>query len=111
MIWDSKTVKEATRKFNTIYNQKDSLNSIIANFLKKIKTNIDIIFNHLENKDISATNNTIENYYRTTLPRFRKKVFRTLEGLQRAIREQKIRWTHRNVLNQNTPLNYNTTYN
>ena len=109
-IWDSKTVKEATRKFNTIYNQKDHLNSIIANFLKKIKSNMDVIFNHLENKDIPATNNTIENYYRTTLPRFRKKVFRTLEGLQRAIREQKIRWTHRNILNQNTPLNYNTTY-
>lgn len=111
IIWDSKTIKEATRKFNTIYNQKDHLNPIITKFLEKIKSNLDVIFNHIENKNIPATNNTIENYYRTTLPRFRKKIFRTIKGLQRAIREQKIRWTHRNVLKQNTPLNYNTTYN
>ncbi|MBE6494640.1 MAG: hypothetical protein E7Z84_08575 [Methanosphaera stadtmanae] len=95
IIWDSKTIKEATRKFNTIYNQKDQLNPIITKFLDKIKSNLDVIFNHIENKNIPATNNTIENYYRTTLPRFRKKIYRTIEGLQRAIREQKIRWTHR----------------
>lgn len=110
-IWDSKTVKEATRKYNTIHNQKRYLNPIIANFLDKMESKLDVIFNHLENKDIPSTNNAIENYYRTTLPRFRKRIFKTIEGLQRAIREQQIRWTHRNVLKQNKPLNYQTTYN
>lgn len=110
-IWDSETIKEATRKYNTIHNQKDHLNPIIAKFLDNLESKLDIIFNHLENKDIPATNNKIENYYRTTLPRFRKRIFKTPQGLERAIREQKIRWTHRNVLKQNTPINYQTTYN
>lgn len=109
-MWESKTIKEAIRKYHTIHNQKQYLNPIIANFLDKMESKLDVIFNHLENKDIPSTNNTIENYYRTTLPRFRKRIFRTIEGLQRAIREQQIRWTHRNVLKQNTPLNYQTTY-
>lgn len=41
----------------------------------------------------------------------KKRIYRTLNGLKRRIREQQIRWTHRNILNQNTPLNYQTTYN
>ncbi|AWX33476.1 hypothetical protein [Methanosphaera sp. BMS] len=61
--------------------------------------------------EIPATNNTIENYYRTTLPRSQKRIFRTLKGLKRRTREQQIRWTHRIVLKQNTPINMNTVYN
>lgn len=31
------------------------------------------MLNHIEDPEIPATNNTIENYYRTTLPRSQKK--------------------------------------
>lgn len=110
-IWESKTEKQAKRRYNTIYNQKDQLNPIIAKFLEKIKSNLDVMLNHIEDPEIPATNNTIENYYRTTLPRSQKRIFRTKEGLQRRIREQQIRWTHRVILKQHTPLNKNTTYN
>ena len=110
-IWESKTFKQAKRRYNTIHNQKDQLNPIIASFLDRIESKLDVMLNHLENESIPATNNTVENYYRTTLPRCQKRIYRTLEGLKRRIREQQIRWTHRNILNQNTPLNYQTTYN
>ena len=110
-IWESKTFKEAKRRYNTIHNQKDQLNPIIASFLDRIESKLDVMLNHLENESIPATNNRVENYYRTTLPGYQKRIYRTLDGLKRRIREQQIRWIHRNVLNQNTPLNYQTTYN
>ena len=110
-IWDSKTIKQAQRRYNTLYHQKNYLNPIIAKFLDNIKPDLDVILNHLMDTEIPATNNIIENYYRTTLPRSQKRIFRTLKGLKRRIREQQIRWTHRIVLKQNTPINKNTTYN
>lgn len=110
-IWESKTIKQAKRRYNTIHNQKEHLNPIISKFLDKIEADIDIILNHIIDPEIPATNNTVENYYRTTLPRSQKRIFRTLNGLKRRIKEQQIRWTHRIVLKQNTPINKNTTYN
>ena len=110
-IWDSKTIKQAQRRYNTLYHQKNYLNPIIAKFLDNIKPDLDVILNHLMDTEIPATNNIIENYYRTTLPRSQKRIFRTLKGLKRRIREQQIRWTHRIVLKQNTPINMNTVYN
>lgn len=110
-IWKSKDIKQAKRRFNTIYNQREQLNKIISNFLKRIEKDIENILNHFIHTEIPATNNTVENYYRTTLPRAQKRIYRTLKGLQRRIREQQIRWTHRNVLKQTTPINRNTTYN
>ena len=41
------------------------------------------MLNHLENESIPATNNTVENYYRTTLPRKHKRIYRTLKGTHR----------------------------
>ena len=106
-----KTFKQAKRRYNTIHNQKNQLNPIIASFLDKIESKLDVMLNHLENESIPATNNKVENYHRTTLPKCQKRIYRTLNGLKRRIQEQQIRWTHRNILNQNTPLNYQTTYN
>ena len=40
----------------------------------------------------------IEGYFKITLPKYLKRVYRTREGLIRWIRLQKIRWTKRNVI-------------
>ena len=91
-IFTTKTHKEATRRFNTIYNQRTELNNHIQHFLEKIKPELNIILNHTIEKDIPATNNTVENYYRTTLPRSQKRIYKTLKGLQRTIKIAQIRW-------------------
>ena len=41
-IWDSKTIKQAQRRYNTLYNQKNYLNPIIAKFLDNIKPDLDV---------------------------------------------------------------------
>lgn len=107
-IFTSKTYKQAHRRFNTMYNQRTELNKHIKKFLEKIKPELDIILNHTIDEEIPATNNTVENYYRTTLPRAQKKIYKTEEGLKRTIKIAQIRWTHRNVLKETDNINQNT---
>jgi len=110
-IFNVDTKKDAKRRFNTIYNSKDSLPPIIQRFLERMNKNLEILINHIEDEDIPTTNNIVENYYRTTLPGKHKRIYRTLEGAERRIKEQQLRWTHRIVLDQkDKPLNIKTTY-
>ncbi|MBE6488723.1 MAG: hypothetical protein E7Z86_08415 [Methanosphaera stadtmanae] len=66
------------------------------------------MLNHILDEEIPATNNTVENYYRTTLPRSQKRIYKTLQGLKKAIKIAKIRWTHRNVLKETDNIDLNT---
>ena len=99
-IFTSKTHKQAIRRYNTLYKRRTQLNTHIKHFLEKIKPELDIILNHTIDEDIPRTNNTVENYYRTTLPRSQKRIYKTLKGLKRTIKLMQIRWTHRNVLKE-----------
>lgn len=99
-IFTAKTHKQAKRRFNTMYNQRTQLNNHIQHFLEKIEPELEIILNHTIDEEIPATNNTVENYYRTTLPRSIKRIYKTLKGLKRVIRIARIRWIHRNVLKE-----------
>ena len=99
-IFTAKTHKQAKRRFNTMYNQRTQLNNHIQHFLEKIEAELEIILNHTIDEEIPATNNTVENYYRTTLPRSIKRIYKTLKGLKRVIRIARIRWIHRNVLKE-----------
>ncbi len=47
---------------------------------------------------LHITNNKIKGYFKITLPQNLKRIYRTRQGLIRWIRLQKIRWTERNVL-------------
>ena len=106
-----KTQKQARQRFNTIHNRRKQLHHIFITFLEKMKKDLDILINHIGNKRIPSTNNLVKNYYRTTLPQCHKRIYRTLQGLKRRIKEQQIQWTHRQVLKQKTNNNKNTTYN
>ena len=91
-IFTSKTHKQAIRRYNTLYNKRTQLNTHIKHFLEKIKPELDIILNHTIDEDIPRTNNTVENYYRTTQPRSQKK------NLQNTKRTKKNNKTHANTL-------------
>ena len=49
---------------------------------------------------IPRTNNNIERYFGITLPSYIKRKYRSIEGLTRWLRLQKIRWIRRNVLQE-----------
>lgn len=107
-IFTAKTHKQAQQRFNTIHNQRTGLNNHIQHFLEKIRPELEIILNHTIYEKIPRTNNTVENYYRTTLPRNQKRIYKTLKGLKKAIKIAQIRWTHRNVLKETDNINLNT---
>lgn len=76
------TIKDKKKQENKIKKRNKEIRKIQKELKeqdkdkKRIQTiwesKLDVIFNHLENKNIFSTSKAIENYYRTTLPRFRK---------------------------------------
>lgn len=107
-IFTSKTHKQAKQRFNTIYNRREHINTIIKKFLEKIQPELDILLNHTIDHEIPKTNNTVENYYKTTLPRCQKRIYRTLKGLKRRIKQEQIRWTHKNIIKDIDNINKHT---
>jgi len=46
----------------------------------------------------------IELYFKTTLPGYLKRRYRTIQGLKRRLKTARNRWIHRVVLKKNTPM-------
>ena len=97
-IYDVDSQKDAKRRFNTIYNQLDQFDEDTQKFLKNLNKKFDRTTTYFRNPQIPRTNNKIEGYFKITLPKYLKRVYRTRDGLIRWIRLQKIRWTKRNVI-------------
>ena len=98
-IYEGETEKDARRRFNTIYNQKEHLDEDIKKSLEKISKKFEKTITFYKNDIYPKTNNKIEGFFKITLPKHLKKRFRTTEGLKLKIRLNMIRWTWRNVLN------------
>jgi chromosome segregation ATPase len=99
LMFRSKTKETAMKRFQKLNNQINELPEEISSFIKKLSKDIHSTLNHITNKDIPNTNNKLEGYYKITLPRYLKKIFRTDKGLEIRLRLNRIRWTERNVLN------------
>lgn len=104
LIFKSKKESTAMKRYNELKDNIDNLPEKIANFIKRIENDIPSMLNHITNEDIPKTNNKVEGYYRTTLPKSQKRIYRTLQGLKRQITLSQIRWTHRQVLQKQNPL-------
>lgn len=98
LMFKSKTKETAMKRFQKLKDKIKELPKEIASFIEKLSKDIDKTLNHIKNDDIPNTNNKLEGYYKITLPRYLKKIFRTDEGLNRKLRLNQIRWTERNVL-------------
>lgn len=60
--------------------------------MKKFVRNFKRYVNHLNDKNISKTSNKIENYFKNTLPKSIKRIFKTKNGLKYHITIQKEKW-------------------
>jgi len=99
LIFKSKTEQTLNNRLKKLINKIEELPEEIATFVKKLSKTIENFTQHLYNNNIPNTNNKIELYYKTTMPRYMKRTFRTTKGFLRKIKQQQIRWTKRNVLN------------
>ena len=100
-IYKAKDKKGATRKFNTLNNRRKHLDKNTGGFLANLDKKLDRTLTYHDDPSIPKTNNNIERYSPITLPREIKRKYRTIEGLTRWLRIQRIRWIRRNVLHQN----------
>ena len=99
-IFDSKTVEQAKKEFNRLYNQLDFLPEEIAKFIKNLKKDFDKTINHIKRDDIPKTNNLLEGFFKITLPKKYKKRFRTEQGVKNYLRHMRIRWYEHNVFHE-----------
>ena len=104
-IYDVDSQKDAKRRFNTIYNQLEQFDEDTQKFLKNLNKKFDRTTTYFRDPQIPRTNNKIEGYFKITLPKYLKRIYRTRGGLIRWIRLQKIRWTKRNVITHQTKNN------
>jgi transposase-like protein len=92
-IIDSKNYNESKILFNKL---KKDINNHSSSFIKFIKKkflkNFKRYTNYLKDRNITKTSNKIENYFRNTLPKGIKRIFKTKKGLQEQLTLQKEKW-------------------
>ena len=77
LIFKSTTEKTARKRFQELYNKLDDLPKEIKSFIKNLSKYLDKAIQHTINRKIPSTNNLIEEFYKTTLPRKIKKILKT----------------------------------
>ena len=95
LIFKSKTEKTARKRFQELYDKLDDLPKPIKAFIKNLSKYLDKAIQHTIYREIPSTNNLIEGFYKTTLPRKIKRIFKTYRGLLIKITLNNIRWINR----------------
>jgi chromosome segregation ATPase len=97
-LFKSKTTETAEKRFNEFKNNENNLHEATKTFFNRLPKTFERVTNHIKNKFLPSTNNVIENYFGSTIPKLLKRKYRTLDGLKRRIKLSDIRWIKRNVL-------------
>lgn len=108
-IYNADDKKASTRRFNTLNNRGKFLDKNSCSFLENLGKKFDRTVTYYEDPLIPRTNNNIERYFGITLPSYIKRKYRSVTGLTRWLRLQKIRWIRRNVLQEPELQNLSTT--
>lgn len=103
LIFKSKKEKTAINRYNKLLNDK-RIPKKIKKFLERIEDIMPNLINHIENDNIPSTNNKVEGFYKITLPGCKKRIYRTIKGVERRMMLSQLRWTHRQVLGHTGPL-------
>ncbi|WP_323735842.1 hypothetical protein PXD04_08100 [Methanosphaera sp. ISO3-F5] len=104
-IFKAENIKLAKGRLSHLTNNIQFLPDSVATSVKRIKNNFNELTQYLNNEVIPKTNNMIELYFKTTLPRQLKRRYRTIRGLKIKLKSARIRWIHRNVLQNKKPIN------
>jgi len=98
--FSNQRLKSAERRFKTLYNKIEHLPTEIQPFIRNLSKDLERTLNHIIHDKIPNTNNKLEGYYKITLPRHLKKIYRTEKGINIKLRLSRIRWIKRNVIDQ-----------
>ena len=99
-MYNADDKKGSYRRFNTLNNNRKFLDRNSCSFLENLDKKFDRTVTYYDDPLIPRTNNVIERYFGITLPSYIKRRYRTIGGLTRWLRLQKVRWVRRNVLHE-----------
>lgn len=92
-IIDSENHKTAKNLFNKLKQEINNIPQVFRKIItKKFLIHFERYVNYLKHQNISKTTNKIENYFRTTLPKAIKRIYKTIQGLQEYLTLQKGKW-------------------
>lgn len=97
-IFNSSSLSVAKSKLTRLRSKIDRFPKEIIKSINRIYKNFEKLTNHINDDFIPNTNNKIELYFKTTLPKNLKRRYRTIKGLIRRLNISRIRWNYRNVL-------------
>jgi transposase-like protein len=102
-IVDSKDYQSAVQSFTKLLIKINDNPPFFKKFIfKKFVPNFKRYLNFLKDENITKTSNKIENYFRTTLPKSIKKIFKTIKGLKEYLTLQNKKWEiKRKIKNSN----------
>ena len=89
-IIDSQNYNTSKKLFNKLKREINNIPRVFIKMItKKFIVHFDRFVNYMKDPNISKTSNKIENYFRTTLPKAIKRIFKTIHGLQEYLTLQK----------------------
>lgn len=92
-IIDSKNYKTAKNLFKKLIKEINNIPQAFRIIIrKKFLVHFKRYIHYLKDNNISKTTNKIENYFRTTLPKSIKRIFKTTQGLKEYTTLQKQKW-------------------
>jgi len=92
-----KSIQACKNKFNKLYENHDQYRTETSVHLKRLSKNLDKTLTHVLDDGVPATNNTIEAFFKITLPRTSKRKFMTYKGMMNRILLNDIRYMQRNI--------------
>ena len=82
-ILRQKKYRKAKNEFKKFLKRMNNIPEDLREFVnQKIKPNFESYMKHTQYERLPATNNQMENYFGTTLPRHLKKIYKTEEGIE-----------------------------
>ena len=82
-IFQKRTRKLALKKFETIKRRKKQLHPILHTTLQRLSDNLTYLLYFLEDPRIEKTSNMVENFFQKTMPKHKKRIMKTSEGVHK----------------------------
>jgi transposase-like protein len=102
-IFNTNNYETAKQRFNKILSKFDNIPRLLQRFVtKKILPDFQRLTQFMHDPNISRTTNQVENYYRQTLPKAIKRIFKTPEGLSTYLKLKENKWTIKHRKKSNT---------
>ena len=93
-IFDTTDYETALHLLDKLLSNLDDIPKVLQRFIiKKILPNLNRLTQFMDNPNIALPSNDIENYYRQTLPKAIKKIFKIPEGLTTYLKLKMENWT------------------